>query len=78
MRLSYAPRYNVAYLRLKEPATGVETITISDALNLDVSPDGTLYGIEFLNANEQIGRLSHMQLTAVNEENGKEAVLELP
>ena len=78
MQLTYDPRYNVAYLRLRERTTGVETITISDALNLDIAPDGTLYGIEFLNANDQIGRLTEIKLTAVNEENGREAVLELP
>ncbi len=78
MQLTYDPRYNVAYLRLRERATGVETISISDALNLDIAPDGTLYAIEFLNANEQIGRLSGIKLKAVNEENGVEAVLELP
>jgi uncharacterized protein YuzE len=78
MQLTYDPRHNIAYLRLKEQGAGVETITISDALNLDIAPDGSLYGIEFLNANEQIGHLSEMRLTAVNEENGREAVLELP
>ena len=78
MELTYDPRYNVAYLRFKEPITGVETIRISDSVNLDLTPDGTLYGIEFLNANEQIGNLPELTLKAVNEASGQTAMLELP
>ena len=54
MKLSYDSRYNIAYLRLREKTTGIETIQISDELNIDLSPDGKVYGIEFLNANEQL------------------------
>lgn len=54
MQLTYDPRHNIAYLRLREKTTEVETIRISDALNVDVAPDGTVYGIELLNANEQL------------------------
>ena len=32
----------------------VTTIKISDEMNIDVAPDGTVYGIELLNANEQL------------------------
>ena len=56
MKLSYDPRYNIAYLHLREKAVGIETIRISDELNVDLSPDGKVYGIEFLNANEQLQR----------------------
>ena len=52
MRLTYDPRYNVAYLRLHEKAEQVETIRVSDEINVDIAPDGTVYGIELLNANE--------------------------
>jgi len=34
----------------------VETIKVSDELNIDMASDGTIYGIELLNANEQISR----------------------
>src|SRR5438034_290731 len=54
MKLTYEPRYNVAYLRLHEKTAEVETIRVSDELNVDVAPDGTVYGIELLNANEQL------------------------
>ncbi|HVO25132.1 MAG TPA: hypothetical protein VMW56_16045 [Candidatus Margulisiibacteriota bacterium] len=32
----------------------METIRVSDELNVDIAPDGTVYGIELLNANEQL------------------------
>lgn len=54
MKLSYDPRYNIAYIQLREKITDVETIRISDELNIDLSPDGKIYGIELLNANEQL------------------------
>ncbi|MFQ6032349.1 MAG: DUF2283 domain-containing protein [Candidatus Zixiibacteriota bacterium] len=54
MRVSYDPRYNIAYIRLRGKTTEVETIRISDEVNVDISPDGKIYGIELLNANEQL------------------------
>ena len=32
----------------------VETIRVSDEMNVDIAPDGTVYGIELLNANAQL------------------------
>lgn len=54
MELHYDPRYNIAYIRLRDKGAEVETIHISDELNIDLAPDGTIYGIELLNANEQL------------------------
>ncbi|ODS32479.1 MAG: hypothetical protein SCARUB_02380 [Candidatus Scalindua rubra] len=54
MKLSYDPRYNIAYIQLREKPNQVETIRISDELNIDISADGKIYGIELLNANEQL------------------------
>lgn len=54
MKLTYDPKYNVAYIRLHEKTEQVTTIKISDELNIDVGPDGTVYGIELLNANQQL------------------------
>lgn len=53
MKLTYDPRSNAAYLRLQERSLEVETIRVSDELNVDIAPDGTVYGIELLNANER-------------------------
>jgi uncharacterized protein YuzE len=52
MKLTYDPRHNIAYMR--EQAGQVETIRVSDELNIDLAPDGRVYGIELLNANEQL------------------------
>ena len=46
MKLSYDPRYNIAYLRLREKTAEVEIIRISDEANFDLAPDGTVHGIE--------------------------------
>lgn len=54
MKLTYDPRYNIAYLRLQEKTSQVETVRVSESLNVDLTPDGTVYGIELLNANEQL------------------------
>lgn len=54
MRLTYDPKYNVAYIRLHEKTAQVTTIKISDEMNIDIASDGTVYGIELLNANEQL------------------------
>jgi uncharacterized protein YuzE len=56
MRLTYDPEHNVAYIRLHEKTAQVTTIKISDELNVDMAADGTVYGIELLNANEQLAQ----------------------
>ncbi len=71
MKLSYDPRHNVAYLRFQEKTAEVETIQISEALNVDIAPDGTVYGIELLNANEQLRGDNNGHLVVVNEAAGK-------
>jgi len=54
MKLTYDPKHNVAYLRLHEKTGQVTTIKVSDEMNIDMAPDGTVYGIELLNAKEQL------------------------
>jgi uncharacterized protein YuzE len=71
MRFSYDPRYNIAYLRFQEKQADVEAIRVSDELIVDMSPDGTVYGIELLNANEQLRREDSGKLLIVNEATAK-------
>ena len=71
MKLTYDPGYNVAYIHLKEKTAEVETIRISEELNVDLAPDGTVYGIELLNANEQLVPGADGKLVVVNEERGQ-------
>jgi uncharacterized protein YuzE len=67
MRLTYDPRYNIAYLRFRDKVGPVETIRVSDELNVDLAPDGTIYGLELLNANEQLARADGGRIVVVNE-----------
>lgn len=67
MKLTYDPRHNIAYLRFQEKTAQVETIRISDALNIDLAPDGSIYGIELLNANEQLRGKEGGKLIIENE-----------
>lgn len=67
MKLTYDPRYNIAYLRFQEKTAQVETIHLSDELNVDIAPDGTVFGIEMLNANQQLEAGDQGNLVVVNE-----------
>ncbi|MCX6906559.1 MAG: DUF2283 domain-containing protein [Verrucomicrobia bacterium] len=77
MKLTYDPRYNVAYLRLHEKTAQVDTIRVSDELNVDVAPDGTVYGIELLNANEQLRAEDDGKFVVVNEAGGERSEISL-
>ena len=72
MKLTYDPRYNIAYIHLKAEPAEVETVHVSDDLNVDLAPDGTIYGIELLNANEQLRGVAGDKLLVINEATGKQ------
>lgn len=76
MKLIYDPRHNIAYLRLHEKTAQVETLRLSDEINVDLAPDGTVYGIELLNANQQMLSEDEGKFVIVNEALGN--TLELP
>jgi uncharacterized protein YuzE len=75
MKLTYDRDRNIAYLRLRPKGTDVETIQVSDELNVDIAADGSVYGIELLNANEQLRAADEGKLVLVDETAGKEAEL---
>ena len=77
MEFSYDPRYNIAYLRFKDKQDQVESIRLSDEVVVDIAPDGTLFGIELLNANEQLLHENVKELIFVNEATGERAELPL-
>jgi uncharacterized protein YuzE len=77
MRFTYDPRYNIAYIRFQEKGPEVEAIRVSDEMVVDIAPDGTIYGIELLNANVQIQREDAGGLIVINEATGKRAELPL-
>jgi len=70
MKLVYDPRHNIAYLRLREKTAQVETLHLSDEINVDIATGGTVYGIELLNANQQLRSEDQENLVIVNEAAG--------
>jgi uncharacterized protein YuzE len=79
VQLSYDPRRNIAYLRLREPSgSEIETIRLSDELNVDLAPDGTVYSIELLNANEQLRGGDGGLLVLIDEAAGRSVEVALP
>ena len=77
MRLTYGPRHNIAYIRFGKKQGEVETIKVSEELCIDLSPDGKVYGIELLNANEQLQREDLGKFIIINEATGEQAELSL-
>jgi len=78
MKFTYDPRYNIAYIRFHEKGTETEAIRISDELIVDISPNGTVYGIELLNANEQLIQEDGGKILFVNEATNESAELAFP
>ena len=76
MRLSYHAPRNVAYIRLRPATAEVETVRVSDEINIDLAPDGTVAGIELLNANEQL-RGDGGRFVVAHEAEGREEALAL-
>ena len=67
MKLVYNLRHHIAYLRLHEKTAQVETLHLSDELNVDIAPDGMVYGIELVNANQPLRPEDGGNLVIVNE-----------
>ena len=70
MKITYDHKYNVSYIKLSESPKEIETIKISDEVNIDITPDGKIYGVELLNANEQLKQ--NDELIFLNEATGEE------
>lgn len=51
---------------------------MSDEVVVDIAPGGTIYGIELLNANEQLQREGVEGLVVINEATGEWVELPLP
>ncbi len=77
MKFTYDPKYNIAYLKFREKSTEVNTLKVSDELNIDLTPDGTIYGIELLNANEQIYKQDEGKFLLINEVTGERTEIPL-
>jgi uncharacterized protein YuzE len=77
MQLTYNTAHNIAYIRLRKKSAKVTTLVVSDELNIDLGPDGKVYGIELLNANEQIGTGRLKNLIVENRDSGQKVQLAL-
>ena len=51
---------------------------MEEDLNVDLTPDGKVYGIELLNAKEQLQMLAGGLVSVENEETGRTAEVALP
>ncbi len=49
----------------------METVKISKELIIDIAPDGTVYGIELLNSNEQLRGEDRGKILVINEATGE-------
>lgn len=78
MKLKFDPQYNIAYISFRDKDETVNSIKISEDIILDVSPDGTLFGIELLNANDQLQSDDWKKLVLVNVSSGAEKTIILP
>lgn len=75
MKLTYDRDRNIAYLRLKPAGGKVETVRVSDEVNVDLAPDGTVYGIELLSANDQLRAADDGRIVIVDPKSGEERSL---
>jgi len=75
MYLTYDSKLNVAYIRFRRKTAKVTTLAVSDDLNVDFDRDGRVYGIELLNANEQLGTRRIKKLVIEDRRSGKKAQL---
>jgi uncharacterized protein YuzE len=75
MKLSYDPKANVAYIRLREREGEVETIEVTSDFLVDIDATGAVCGIELLNANEQLIAGDDGKLVFVNQLSGEKGEL---
>ena len=78
MKLKFDPKYNIAYISFRDKAGTVNSIKVSEDNIIDISADGKLYGMELLNAKEQLLRDDWKNLVLINEHTGAEKTVELP
>ncbi|OHD54433.1 MAG: hypothetical protein A2Y33_04645 [Spirochaetes bacterium GWF1_51_8] len=77
MKISYDPTNNIAYLQIRDKNEEVESLKISDELTIDLSPDGRVFGIELLNANDQLGISAKIPFVFINEKSHEKKELSL-
>jgi len=77
MKITYHPKFNIANVAINSKPAEVNSIKLSDDLIVDMSPDGTIYGFELLNANEQLQQSDDGKLLFVKQLSGLEQEIEV-
>ncbi len=78
MQLTFDPKYNIAYIFFKEKKEKVTSIKLSEDIVVDIAPDGTIYGIELLNARKHLSGRKQRRFSLRNISTGKDVEVELP
>ena len=71
MKVTYDPNNNIAYIRFRSKAKEIETLQISEEINIDIAADGCIFGIELLNARKQLFEPDNGGLSLVNVATGE-------
>ena len=77
MKLTHDPKANIAYIAFKAKRGKVRTVVVSDELNVDVVPEGSIYGVELLSANAQLAARKALAVRAENKASGESQEIEL-
>ncbi len=78
MRITLNEKLNVAYVYFQDQPADVKAVELADDLIMDVDADGTVYGLELLNARKQLAKEDFQELEVENEESGERRRVELP
>ena len=80
MKVTYDSSANAAYIYLKERPEAVEvtTLELSDEVNVDIAADGTVVGIELLDASAQMKAGGEGLMVLVNQVRDRTEMVPLP
>ena len=77
MRLTYDPKANAAYIRLRDKTGDIETLQITGDFLVDIDATGAVCGIELLNANEQLKGSDGGRIVYIDSLSGDETALKV-
>lgn len=66
MKISYDPKVDAAYIRLKEGKFEVTTQRLTEEIAVNYAPDGSVVGIEILDASKYLLKHRHPQVELEN------------
>ncbi len=66
MKISYDSKVDAAYIRLKEGKFQVTTQRLTDEIAINYAPDGSVIGIEIINASKYLVKHKRPQIELEN------------